>query len=245
MMIESVYSMKKKQLIFTNTIINFFIIFTAMPVNSQTLRQIGLTRQSARTPNITVTSSSVSINSAGALVQAVAGLEKQKIEIDNPGNPKTVLEVYTEASVDEITLFDPSTYVEASANTSLKTKQNDSSLPFICAASGPGNVPNTAGTITDGTQTLNIGPGEAPSIFTATVETPPTTVGSRTNVANPLVATVLGSGTDYARSPYLSSGTGGSATTGPQQIVSPNLNVSVQGVVLHQSPSVLTSCGNT
>ena len=202
---------------------HLFSLVCVLPLNSQTLRQIGLTRQSARTPEITITSSSVSLNSSGALVQATAGLEKQKIEINTPGSPKTVIDIYSETSVNEITLFDPSTYTEASANTSL-IEQDNNRLPSICGAAGGGNPPNTAGTITDGVDTLATGPGEPPTIFTAA------TTSGRTS-ANPLVATVLGSGTEYERKPYLSSGTGGSATTGPLQIVSPNV------------ATVLTSCG--
>ena len=216
--------------VITPYLINLFNIF---PVHSQTLRQIGLTRQSARTPEITITSSSISVSSTGALVQATAGLERQKIEINTPGNPKTVINTFAETSVDEITLYDPSTYAEASANTSV-IDQDKNRSPAICGAAGGGNAPNTipAGTITDGSENLNTGAGQAPSIFTAAVESPPATGGSRTNVPNPLVATVLGSGTEYERNPYLSSGTGGSATTGPLQIVSPNVS------------TVLTSCGS-
>ena len=223
----------KPNIIFALSLIPHLInLIFVPPGNSQTLRQIGLTRQSAKTPEITITSSSVSISSEGALVQATAGLEKQKIEINTPGSPKTVIDVFAESSVNEITLYDPSTYAEASANTSVIDQDADR-LPAICGAAGGWNAPNTipAATITDGTQFLNTGAGQAPSIFSAAVETPPTTPNARTNDPNPLVATVLGAGTEYERQPYLSSGTGGSATTGPLQVVSPNVS------------TVLTSCG--
>jgi hypothetical protein len=222
-----------------------FFFLTVGSVHGQTLRQIGITRQSARVPQLVITSSSVSLNSNNALVQTTAGLEKQKVEIAVPGSPKTVIETYAEASVDEITLFDPSTYAEASANTGVRSQDNNK-LPFICGASSPTNAPNLqGGSVSDGVETLQTGPGLAPSIFTGAIDNSRTTDGSRTNDPNPLAATVLGAGTNYARNPYSSSGSDGenSATLGPQQIVSPNLNISVQGVVLHSSPSVLTSCG--
>ena len=226
--------MKTNTTLAISIITQLITLVCVAPGKSQTLRQIGLTRQSARTPEITITSSSVSINSAGALVQATAGLEKQKIEINTPGSPKTVIDVFAETSVNEITLYDPSSYAEASANTSV-IDQDSNRSPAICGAAGGGNAPNTntipPETITDGTQFLNTGAGQAPSIFTAAVESPPTTPNSRTNDPNPLAATVLGAGTEYERQPYLSSGIGGGATTGPLQIVSPNV------------ATVLTSCG--
>jgi hypothetical protein len=220
------------------------LILSAVPGYTQTLRQISLTNQSARVPAITITSSSIGLNSNNALVQTTAGLEKQKVEIIVPGSPKTILEVYAATNVSNQTLFDPSTFAEASANTGVLDQDNNS-LPFICGASSTATAPNVASSITDGVQTLNVGPGEAPTIFNAVVETPVSNPGGRTNDPNPLVATVLGSGTEYSRKPYLSSGSGGSATTGPQQIVSPNLNITSRNVVLHESPSVLTSCGNS
>ena len=139
----------KPNIIFVLSLIPHLITLSFVsPGNSQTLRQIGLTRQSARTPEITITSSSVSLNSAGALVQATAGLEKQKIEINTPGRPNTVIDIYAETSVNEITLYDPSTYTEASANTNV-IDQDINESPSICGAAGGGNPPNTAGTITD------------------------------------------------------------------------------------------------
>ena len=224
---------------------SFFLSLTFGSAQGQTLRQIGITRQSARVPQLVITSSSVSLNSNNALVQTTAGLEKQKVEIDVPGSPKTVVETFAETSVNEITLFDPSTYVEANANTGVNSQDNNR-LPYICGASSPTNAPNVTGNVSDGTQTLNTGPGVSPSIFTAAVESPPTTDGSRTNDPNPLVATVLGQGSSYQRQPYLSSGSGGVANSvGPQQIVSPNLNLTVRGVALRESPSILTSCGDS
>ena len=64
-------------------------------------------------------------------MQTTAGLEKQKVEISVPGSPKTVIETFAEASVNEITLYDPSSYVEANANTGVNSQDIDR-LPFIC-----------------------------------------------------------------------------------------------------------------
>ena len=243
---KSLVKMNFSSTLLISTYIQSLLFLSVGSVHGQTLRQIGITRQSARVPQLVTTSSSVSLNSNNALVQTTAGLEKQKVEISVPGSPKTVIETFAKTSVNEITLFDPSTYTEANANTGV-SPQDKNKLPFICGASAPTNSPNVRGSTSDGTQNLTTGPGQAPSIFTNAIDNTRTTDNSRTGDANPLDSTVLGAGSNYARNPYSSSGSGGEndATLGPQQIVSPNLNISVGGVVLHESPNVLKSCGTS
>jgi len=189
----------------------------SLPGSAQSLRGITRLNQSQNLPSLTITGVTLSTTSDGALVETTTGLQRQKVEIP-PSN--TVISTYTGTAVKSVTLFDPRSYSNLTPGTSVNDQGPAEGYPYICGAAAPGQAANISGTYTDpGTgATMFTGPGEAPK--NAWGDDQPTAAFLGTNNPNPLSATVVSAGTQFARQPWLSSGSFGNgiSNTAPLQI---------------------------
>jgi len=175
----------------------------ALPAGAQSLRGITRVNQSQNLPKLTITGVTLSTTADGALVETTTGLERQRIEIPTS---KTVISTFTGTAVKSVTLFDPRSYRNQNPGTSVNDQGPAEGYPYICGAAAPGQAANVPGTYTDpGTfASMNTGPGEAPKNAWGDDQTTAQAFG--TNDPNPLSATVVSAGTQFARQPWLSSG---------------------------------------
>ena len=192
-------------------------------VNAQTLPSMSLTGISVskvglKLPKATTTSVSLSTSADTGLVETTTTLDRQRITVPTTSTETQVIDIYAGTTTKSVTLYSPTTFTETSANTSIIGSGPADEFPYICSATAPGQAPNVSGTYTDPNIGVNMatGPGEAPK--NARGENQATApVGEE---PNPLMASVLSAGTQFARQPYLNSGSFGNGLphTAPLQI---------------------------
>ena len=201
------------------------IIGNVGTARAQTSRGITQFNQSnLRLPALTITGVSMNTTDYLGLVETVMGLESQRVEIPTSSNTKTVIQTYAGTAVESVTLFDPATFSNSNPGTKVNNQGPSRSYPYICGAAAAGQAPNVASTYTDPGSgiTVNTGPGEAPR-NAAGQDVSQVTPGNSS--PNPLAGdylnpTIVSAGTQFARQPWLSSGSFGNGlpSTGPLQI---------------------------
>lgn len=204
--------MKRSAFVIALTLLS---IGVACPGRSQSLGGItDLNQSNLRLPALTITGVTLSTTPDGGLVETTSGLERLRVEIPTSSTTNTVIETYAGTAVKEVTLFDPGTYSNLNPGTKVNNQGPAEGYPYICGAAEPGQAPNVPGISSAGFPT---GPGEAPR---NSVGEDVANVSPGNSSPNPLASTVISAGTQFARQPYLSSGSFGNGlpNTAPLQI---------------------------
>ncbi len=199
------------------------ILGAAASVQAQTLPKIDLrgissiNRINMRLPAQTTTGVSIETTSDLGLIETTTSLDRQRITLPGSGKDQ-VIDVYAGTSVKSVTLFDPATYSSSNPNTEVNDQGPADNYPYICSATAPSSASLTsAGTYTDPDVGIAMatGPGEAPKNAYGEDQ-----AAALSHAPNPLDATVLSAGTQFARQPYLNSGAFGNGlpNTAPMQI---------------------------
>ena len=196
----------------------------AASVHSQALPSMDLRGISSinqinmRLPELTTTAVSMETTSDLGLVETTTSLERQRISLPSSGKQQ-VIDIYAGTSVESVTLFNPTTYSSSNPNTDVDNPGPSEANPNICSATAPSSASLTsAGNYTDPNVGVNMatGPGEAPKNAYGQDQA----AAPAADDPNPLAATVMSAGTQFARQPYFSSGSSGNGlpNTAPLQI---------------------------
>lgn len=104
-------------------------------VCAQSLRGIeGMNGTTLRLPSQTIVGVSIESAGDGGLKEVTTGLLKQRIEVNQTPNIKTVVDTYAGTAVKEVTLFSPSTFSDANRGTTVSNQGPASRDPNNCGA---------------------------------------------------------------------------------------------------------------